>query len=503
MTSTHSLRLEDVNPETPPGCNEQEVCCRPTSSEVSALHRKSKRTSTSRPKTTFQLAHPPPAIKQRQRLRIRPKILLQLQRTSNTARPTPAFDVLPSATIASRLARGFPQTLRGKAGLGVDDLIIVRSEDYHTADTEGTELDNLCEDDSWNTREIVAAICQPGKDELSRTGNPEIILNQGPSWAASVLSNGAYEFESLDEWGSRTIARWVPRRTGSQNQYSQTDRATGKTEENSFKFSILNPDSRRHAIIGTLDSDTIEVSDRYSVPPPITPLQRSATDSNNAATINDGDCFDSQGEKTLLDVDESLRTLIVATGVWVAFREGFFRGPSHSESTALQPRTWRPLPTHKRRSLSLNMKSLDRSISRPSESPTSSQIPHESATVLHTASNSFVPVPSSTNQLHMPHRRAESTGSAFMQRIKSRNFSISKSSRLTPISSFGGSDVEEDSDQRRRTSLAHSFVHALPEPNSPLQPRFQDSGEHYGLPVTSLAAEHSRRLRSPTASIAD
>ncbi|KIM92683.1 hypothetical protein OIDMADRAFT_139197, partial [Oidiodendron maius Zn] len=166
-----------------------------------------------RTSTTFQLAHPAPTLTQKQRLiHIRPRLLLQLQRLSPGSRPEPTIDVLPSAVAFPRLVRKLPRMLRGKAVLGMNDVLLVRSEEYDRPDNATMGSADSGEE-SLSNREILAVICQMPKDAGSPQGKTEIVLRDGSVWVAMPLPNGLYEFVTVDENGNRTIARWVKRST--------------------------------------------------------------------------------------------------------------------------------------------------------------------------------------------------------------------------------------------------------------------------------------------------
>jgi hypothetical protein len=78
----------------------------------------SRRKRSIRNNTTFHIAHPAPTLTQRQRvLQIRPKLLLQLQKSSTGSKPKPFIDVLPSTVVVPRLFKKFPRMFKGKGEL--------------------------------------------------------------------------------------------------------------------------------------------------------------------------------------------------------------------------------------------------------------------------------------------------------------------------------------------------------------------------------------------------
>ena len=454
MLSFPSPRSSVIEESTPEELSEGDKAITDTRATSVATESRKKRSRGSSAKnvakTVFHLAHPPPISVHKQNLHIRPRVLLQLQRASTTSRPTPALEVLPSFVFASRLARRFPRTFKGKAGLGADDLAIVTSEDYRSDDAENGESDGIFEGERWDKREIVAAICQPAKDAVGNQGRAEICLNSGPSWAASRLRNGAYEFVSVDEHGLRTVARWVPRHPKGN---SAKDRST--CEERKFNFSLLNPNSRRHAIIACLDRHSIEVSSQYTDPP----LPRS----DNTASTPAGS-FSGSGEedppKAPIEVSPALRMLIVITAIYVSFQEGFSSLFRNKEITPTSPNLG---SKHQRRSLSLNSTQIGNS---PMSSPTSANFSNTQrarARLQHTNSTSAVPVTSSNTQLQGLSRSNSSASGAFIQRIRSRNQSTFKGNQLSPVVGPGDSDEgrnsdRQDNDQISRASSLYSEV---------------------------------------------
>lgn len=382
-------------------------------------------------KTLFRLAHPPPAIKHRQRFNIRPKILLQLQQISYATRPVPILDVLPSVVFAPRLARKFPGIFKGKDGLGADDMIVVNSQNYQSPNNLNGKQENFSEDDSWDTREIVAAICQPKKRGAGTEGNTEICLNHGPSWDASSLPTGAYEFVSVDEKGCKTVARWVPRPPISRRRSYNGQDSSGVplADQRRFTFSLINPDTRRHPVIATLSRSSIDISDRYSVPAPNppTPVSLSLLDQVPSMTEARHAHFDEKQlyKTTMIETDDLLRTLIVVTGIWVAFKEGYspnfkYGKPAFSPAAPSSP------SFHKPRSLSINSGSL--SNGRASYAETSIQEKNFSASPIAENASPYPssPVSPSKPLSRIKHpQRAYSTGTAFLQRANTKRSSPS------------------------------------------------------------------------------
>ncbi len=421
------------------------------SSVTTAVKKTSAPSDKSRPKTVFCLAHPPPVSIHKQHLHIRPRVLLQLQSITDTARPNPVLEVLPSFVFASRLARRFPRTFKGKAGLGADDLVIVSSENYKLDGAEAGQSDGIFEAEKWDERELVAAICQVAKDEVGSQGTTQICLNDGSLWTASRLASGAYEFVTVDAHGLRTVARWVPKQPRSLQRASNIRRERSTSEEKRFNFSLLNPSSRRHAIIASMDRHSIDISAQYTEPPvcPRSPAPSTPTSSS----------FSTSEEFPLsvpVEVSQSLRTLITVTGICVAFQEGFSVHFRHTDNAPSSPN----LGT-KQRHRSLTLGSNGNGAEQPL-SPARSSFAHGQrarGNLQQTSSSSAVPLSPRSIQADTPLRRTMSTGGAFLQRIKRRNISGTHANQLSPVGDYEGSDAEKT--PNRMDSRSTSGVSSL------------------------------------------
>ena len=458
----------------------------------------SKRTSASsrtrhRTKTAFRLCHPPPVRTHKPRLHIRPRVLLQLQKVSKASRPTPIFEVLPSVVFAPRLARHFPRTFKGKAGLGVDDLVIVSSEDYEAQELPSHDVDDLF-DEKWDRREIIAAICQLSKDDYPYgQGETEICLNHGSSWTASQRKNGTYEFASTDDCGNRTIARWVPK----QPKSDRTASMSSTSEEKKFNFSILNPDSRRHAVIATLDCQKIEVSDQYSHPTTSLSPQASSTPIRTTSSVSEEietPSIESRPTaRDIIEVDDALRTLITITGIWVAFREGFSPEFKYGQPTQGLSTSPHLVSGHKHRSFSLYTSHFH---SNQFAIPTS---PNHSLSdtkwtrpgLQHTVSNSTVPL-SSYPPFTVP-QRSVSTGTAFMQRVSTRKPPTPKVIQLSPVGDFEISDTEKDASLANGSPLPRSSTSSREERDISLERGITGLGFDQGNMSTQLSEGVKRR----------
>jgi len=446
-----------------------------------------------KPKTAYAFAHPPPVSGHKQHFHIRPRILLQLQKLSKTARPTPVLEVLPSVTFASRVARRLPRTLKGKAGLGADDLVIVNSEKYDTDDWDAREPDDLLDDARWDERDIISVISIVDKVKTEGQPRVEIWMYYGQTWTASILANGSYEFVSTDRHGLRTIARWVRRQATGLRISTPQNRSRAASEEKKFSFSVLNPNSRRHAVIATLDRHSIEVSDRYNSPSmsPNTQEPTTPTASLSEASV-DGHTQPTELapiSEYPIEVDEALRNLILVTGVWVAFQEGASNSSNNHEVSNGQSISTKSNTKHQRRSVSLAINQFN-----SNQAPTSTNISPAKPGLLKSSSNSAVPLSlETTSPVRTPPRRTQSTGAAFMRRVTSRSKTTNKLHELSPVGDLEGSETERGSMDMGFSSPERMQNRELScATGSPLRPRapsYEDSLDFPLSPVISCGQD--------------
>ncbi|KAF4335334.1 hypothetical protein FBEOM_10830 [Fusarium beomiforme] len=316
-------------------------------SDSSTAPRRSRRKRTFRKSTRFLLAHPAPrpGARQRRLVQFRPRLLLQLQEVGEK-RPIPAFDVVPSSLIMGsqivpRMAKRCPHLFRTKPVLGMNDLLIVRSEDYDTPASPGS----LDAEDSLDQRDVVAVI-----SPLPQMGDEsaEIVMEDGSTWESSLMANGSYEFIGVDERGRISTARWVKKTSSPmspmpRNNGEQTPPPSPLPAEVKWTFSMIHPDTRRHPIMGSLMSNTLDVFDTYNTMSTSSgrypPTRNTPLDSKLASDWIVSNPPEIQSRLTKV-VPEDIKLLMVATASWVNLRQsglptsGICRAPS-----TLQKRT--------------------------------------------------------------------------------------------------------------------------------------------------------------------
>ncbi|KAI9838314.1 MAG: hypothetical protein M1819_005582 [Sarea resinae] len=423
-----------------------------------------------RSRMSFQIAHPPPIQSHKQMLRIRPRLLLQLQQLSTTARPKPAFDVLPSAIYVPRLARRFPRVFRGRDGLGPNDLVIVSSDEYDSSTQIIDEGNSDSDHEGWGSREVIATICQLRREEGGGRGRAEICLNQGPAWEATPLASGGYEFVAIEEDGRRTTARWVPRIPASRRKSNTLqNRASGNwvEEERKFNFSLINPNLRRHPIIASMNRNTIDILDHFPSPstsnanhPPTSPICTPSSVFSGQSSFFD---LPVSEDRVLIPTDERLRALIVVTGIWVAFRENWSRNFRYNDamaSVASPPSSLRP--SQRAASMPPSKNPESRAVTPDSQDGRDHGRHGVGGKIIHTGTNMLRhrSLVASSSVLEEPEfhgrpRRASSTGAAFMERANSRNRSSTRRlSQLPPGEQSAQSDTERSQTPRRPRPLS-------------------------------------------------
>ncbi|KAI1473126.1 uncharacterized protein F4812DRAFT_40115 [Daldinia caldariorum] len=344
-------------------------------SRVSSSARRNRRRAI-RKSTTFLLAHPPPKIRSKQRLiHIRPRLLLQMQQLAANRRPRPVIDVFPSVAVAGPLIvpllKRFPLIARIKRELGIQDIMLVKSEDY---DAHASGLDSDGDDDDLKSRELLA-ILSPFLTE----DKAEIVLADGTVWTATPRFNGAgscsYEFVTVDSNGNTTTARWVRKQIATKSlpitPTSPGFTPTTPVPDYKFTFSIIDPKSRRHPIMATLTNSSLDILDSY------TTVSQSAgyypPTSPNLSTPASPTSGENASERTTQRVEDWQKNFITISAIWVILRHGWspnWKPTDFGTVTPLSPTT--PVATCtpiRSRSVSVNSETA----SKPSAPATGSR----------------------------------------------------------------------------------------------------------------------------------
>jgi hypothetical protein len=273
-----------------------------------------------RTKTSYYLAQPPPGSQAMHRqctARAERSLIVQLQRVSNSSRPVPTLDVLPSFVLGSKLKRVRQQF----HGAGQQDLVFVTSEQYGAP--RGQEEDGSEDDEDLNSRRVVASVSQgyrrTAKDEGKGIRTTRIRFDDGLVWEANPLASGGYEFVAHESNGVMRVAKWLPRHNSRRRSHqSVQQRINPEPEERRFQFSMLDNVTRKKPILAWLGHQSINVLDWYPANNINSPCNSPANTPPSSLLDVDMSCEDSQFK----EVSEQLREFIIVTGTWVAIREG-------------------------------------------------------------------------------------------------------------------------------------------------------------------------------------
>ncbi|KAF2434400.1 hypothetical protein EJ08DRAFT_646383 [Tothia fuscella] len=262
-----------------------------------------------RPKTCMRFAHPPPPTRPLGKKGIlRPRVLLQLQQKSDSGFHKPMYDVLPASRFApvTKIGQKLQRLRKERDGLAADDLVVLKAEDYKASDAQSEEVDIS------DARDVLGIICSiPGEPDSAM-----ISLESG-MWKASTGANGVHTLVLQGEH-SQTARWYIPR--------AKRRNSTLDMEENrKFYFVKIDPSTTKHPTIASMTSSSIDVHDDY-------------------VTKTD--------PEEIIATDDLLRRLIIVSGLWLFFREGW--SSNYKFDTLLRPAQNRavsmPLEPTRRRS---------------------------------------------------------------------------------------------------------------------------------------------------------
>ncbi|KAJ6438905.1 Diacylglycerol pyrophosphate phosphatase 1 [Purpureocillium lavendulum] len=441
--------------------DEESIVGSELSDSTDASIRRAKRKRVPRHSTRFALAHPAPQLRTKQRMlvQIRPRLLLQLQEVGDR-RAIPAFDVIPSSLIAGtliipRLAKRFPRMFGAKPELAQDDVLVVRSDDYELSTPASPSQPKRASRDLDN--KDVLAVIGPGSQESSNSA--EIVLDDGSTWLANLMANGSYEFTHVDEFGSTYTARWVRRVVTSKRNSSASMGASTPTSvashashpvEHKWTFSIIDPSSKRHPIMGSLTSESVEIYDTYTTLS--TSSGRYPPTRSFSAEVS-GSTWDQaphpaprRDERSTAKVTREQKRLMLATATWISLhRQGWpaSANPKFARSAACRsPSRRQSYPVYP-----------GEAQSRSTSPVTSSQ--HADGLVERPPASPSPPRPSTTPA------RAMSTGRAFMTRRNGRAAAHDEH-RLSDMSQQSSEkSLADDEEEARCRPKVRPWLHRL------------------------------------------
>ena len=296
-----------------------------------------KRTSSGRnrrhqenPHRSYVLAHPAPSYIDKTHVvkHLRSRQFLQIQRISSDAKHyTPDIDVISFAPPKDpiKLVSALKGLLEGKISLRDGRLLRFNKGDvlltrYREDDPQSETTAQQIRTDSIMAplekvvgREVLAVLRKDSK----------IILEDGRLWTTINHQNRSFEFTTMDEHGVKTVMKWVlskRRISGLDDHPPSSSQAPGAT----FHFSIIRPNTRKHAVLASLTHSSLQIKDTYNEP--VTSFG-SAEDLESAPKV----------------VDDATRSIITATSVWVVLTLGW--SPAYKASAVdQQDASWRCAP---------------------------------------------------------------------------------------------------------------------------------------------------------------
>ncbi|EEH40700.1 hypothetical protein PAAG_02676 [Paracoccidioides lutzii Pb01] len=419
-----------------------------------------------RTKSSFSFAHSPPSTR-RKRLVIRPRLLLQLQQVSQTTRPIPAVDVFTS-TICS-VSRKFPGIPRTKDGLSTNDLILVTSDAYKHLGAEDDK--SVTSDDPQDRREVIATICHHRREGSKLKGMVELCLQQGSRWKASRLPSGGYDFTWTTDSGEQKRVRWALRAKGSRRTSGSSigpDNTFDKGKR--FTFSIIDPTTRRHPVIAWMSRQGIDVLDQYPLSSAPTQEPSSLTSESRVTAFNNSPRPSDYTDPPLIETDDHLRTLIIVSGVWIAFQEGWPQAPIYAEPNPTSPTT------------ATAMAPLS------SSSPPHSQPPPQSTqfTGIDPEKVDEIDERSRRKSLSFSGGRIRLGGGSLIHRSKTVDGRSKKSGFPRRVASQGKSRLDTHHEDGPSKSAATSLTMEPAKPHVP-------DGDMFSHPEQSTVDEHTRR----------
>ncbi|KAJ5960126.1 uncharacterized protein N7479_007276 [Penicillium vulpinum] len=211
----------------------------------------------------FRIALPPP--KSNQRLRLSPKLLLQIQQLCPNHRPVPVLEIWQPPLYKSKLTKGFPQ----RPKLSTKDIYATLNEPYITnKQLDGQEQPQAQDIQSSIVHEknIIAAICQPSSNNNSSSPTSSIHFRDARCiWQASVGTTGpeksfCYKFAIKEENTTSTeqprmIMQWEKRAHSANGDAASDDQ---------FVLVAIDRKARRKSRIATMSRDGLEINVRKS-----------------------------------------------------------------------------------------------------------------------------------------------------------------------------------------------------------------------------------------------
>lgn len=326
-----------------------------------------KKKATKHTETKYYMAGPAPTMLQKQRfVHIRPRTVLQLQKLPKNGRVTPILDVKSSNTFVPRIAKKFPSLYKGSGQLGINDVMICKSESYDDGVDEEVVAKTPCGTEKWDEKEVIAVICQAPKDS-GYSG--ELVFDDGSRWTMAAGTRGkSFELTKTDTaTGEKVVARWVPAGASRRSSFHTpiTKKAIGAAEmakeakeakSQKYNFSLVDPTKRRHPVMATLRQTGLMVKDTYSQ------ITDSPTNSSSTldvdATVDAGaqdsaveagpSDYPSLSDPPVIRTTDQQKLLIEISAMWLASRLGWCPWPDSTHMLPTLASSSKPTPSSSR-----------------------------------------------------------------------------------------------------------------------------------------------------------
>ena len=278
-----------------------------------------------RPSTSFALAKPAAQLGSRptKNRSSKNRLLLQVQQNKDN-RPLPVYDVVPAiaddaATTVPKLARHLPKRFRAHQQLGENDALIVCSENYG----QGASLEDPAGNEKISERDILGVICTSSHHDHQKF---EIALKDGSSWRAEELANESYEFSTSDAMNQPTVARWVRRAVKPTKARSRCASEEIGVPSYKWTFSIIDPTTTRHPILGVLKQEGLVIYDTYQS------ISSSTGVLSQGHSLEEDDQLPAPEEdfpspasleepRITMRIEDAHKKLMLATAIWINLRQ--------------------------------------------------------------------------------------------------------------------------------------------------------------------------------------
>lgn len=283
-----------------------------------------RRHQTENPYRSLALAHPARAPnyidKSHVVKHLKSRQFLQIQKVSpETNHYVPDIDVISFAAPKDpiRLVSALKGLVEGKISLRDGRLVRFNKDDVLLTRYRDDDSDSVVGAHSPRKGSIMGPLEKIVGREVQAVlkKDHKIVMDDGRMWTATNHQNRSFEFTSLDAHGVKTVTRWVLSKRRISGIDDHPPASSTQSPETMFHFSIIRPNTRKHAVLASLTSSSLQIKDSYYEP---------------ATSFGSSEDFESAPKV----VDEATRNVITVTAVWVVLTLGW--SPTYSASAGDQ-----------------------------------------------------------------------------------------------------------------------------------------------------------------------